>query len=76
VRLIDLLCAHRRAAHEHAMWHCEDYRLSDVAHVEEVLDRARTKARPDNTFVVYVEQLDAWGTGLVRLWGTDPNSAS
>lgn len=49
--------------------------MSHVAHVVEALDWARTKARPDHTFVVCVEPRDAWGTGLVRQWGTDPNSA-
>ena len=62
--------------HEHAMRHCDEYRLSDVADVEEVLDWARHQARSDQTFVVYVEQRDAQRRGLVRLFGVDPNSAA
>lgn len=62
-------------AQEHAMWHCDEYRLSDVADVGEVLDWARSKARSDQTFVIYVEQRDAQRSGLVRLFGVDPNSA-
>ncbi len=62
--------------HEHAMWHCHEYRLSDVADVEEVLDWARNKARSDQTFVIYAEQRDAQRSGLVRLFGVDPNSAA
>ena len=58
------------------MWHCDEYRLSDVVDVEEVLGWARSRARSDQTFVVYVEQRDARQLGLVRLFGTDPNSAA
>jgi hypothetical protein len=61
---------------EHAMWHCDEYRLSDVADIEEVLDWARTTARSNQTFVIYVEQRDAQQSGLVRLSGVDPNSAA
>ena len=61
---------------EHAMWHCDEYRLSDVADVEEVLDWARNKARWDQTFVIYVEQRDAQRSGLVRLLGVEPNSTA
>lgn len=60
---------------EIVMWHCDEYRLTDVADVEEVLDWARREARSDQTFVIYVEQSDAQRSGLVRLWGVDPNSA-
>ncbi|WP_322919197.1 hypothetical protein [Nocardioides renjunii] len=63
-------------AQEHAMWQCDEYRVSDVADVEEVLDWARNKARSDQTFVIYVEQRDAHRRGLVRLFGVDPDSAA
>lgn len=63
-------------AQEHVMWHCDEYRLRDAADVEEVLDWARDRVRPDQTFVLYVEQRDAQRSGLVRLLGTDPNSAT
>jgi hypothetical protein len=63
-------------AQEHVMWHCDEYRLSDVANVEEVLDWARNKARSDQTFVIYVEQRDAERSGLVRVLGVDPSSAA
>lgn len=63
-------------AHEHVMWHCDEYRLSEATDFEDVLGWARSKARPDQTFVVYVEQRDAERSGLVRLFGVDPNSAT
>jgi hypothetical protein len=63
-------------AQEHAMWHCDEYRLSDAIDVEEVLGWARNTARSDQTFVVYVEQRGAQRSGLVRLWGVDPNRAT
>ena len=65
-----------RVAQEHAMWHCDEYRLSEVTDVEEVLDWARNRARADQTFVIYLEQRDAERSGLVRLIGVDPNSAT
>ena len=60
-------------APEHAMWHCEEYRLRGAADVEEVLAWARGSARPDQTFVLYVEHRDAHRSGLVRLLGVDPH---
>jgi hypothetical protein len=63
-------------AQEHVMWHCDEYRLSDVTDVEEVLAWARGTARPDQTYVVYVEQRDGDRSGLVRLLGTDPSTAT
>jgi hypothetical protein len=60
-------------AQEHVMWHCDEYRLTDVTDVEEVLDWARNHARSDQTFVIYVEQRDGQRSGLVRLFGVDPN---
>ena len=59
---------------EHAGWHCDEYRLSDVTDVEQVLGWARTTARADQTFVLYLEQGDAERRGLVRLLGTDPTT--
>jgi len=58
------------------MWHCDEYRLSDEADVEQDLNWARDKARSDQTFVIYVEQRDAQRNGLVRLLGADPISAA
>lgn len=52
------------------MWHCDEYRLSDVADIGEVLDWARTTARSNQTFVIYVEQRDAQRSGLVRLFNS------
>ena len=63
-------------AQEQVMWHCDEYRLSEATDVEEVLDWARSSARPDQTFTLYVEHRDAHGSGLVRLLGVDPNSAT
>ena len=60
----------------HVMWHCDEQRVSDASDVEEVLGWARATARPDQTFVLYVEQTDAGRPGLVRLSGTDPNAAA
>ncbi len=57
------------------MWHCDEYRLTHVVDVEEVLDWARNRARPDQRFVIYVEQRDAGRSGLVRLLGVDPHRA-
>ncbi|TGN62971.1 hypothetical protein EXE59_02665 [Nocardioides eburneiflavus] len=62
--------------HEHAMWHCDEYRVSDAVDVDEVLAWARDEAQPDRTFVLYVEQRDDRRCGLVRLLGVDPNSAT
>jgi hypothetical protein len=62
-------------AQEHVGWHCDEYRLSDVADVEEVIDWARKKAQSDQSFVIYVEQRDGQRSGLARLFGVDPNSA-
>ncbi|GAB2755679.1 hypothetical protein GCM10027020_04770 [Nocardioides salsibiostraticola] len=63
-------------AQEQVMWHCAEYRLSEANDVQEVLDWARSSARPDQTFVVYAEHRDGQRHGLVRLFGTDPNSAA
>jgi hypothetical protein len=58
------------------MWHCDEYRVSDAADVEEVLAWAGGEARPGRTFVLYLEQRDDQRCGLVRLLGTDPTSAT
>ena len=59
---------------EHMGWHCDEYRLSDIADVEEVLEWTRRKVRADQSFVIYVEQRDGQRSGLVRLLGADPTS--
>jgi hypothetical protein len=63
-------------AQEQVMWHCDEYRLSQAADVEEVLHWARNSARRDQTFILYVEHRDGHRSGLVRLLGVDPNSAA
>lgn len=63
-------------AQMHAMWHCDEYRLSDAIGVVEVLARARNTARSDQTLVIHVEQRDAQRSGLVRHRGVEPNSAT
>jgi len=60
----------------HVMWHCDEQRVSDADDVEEVVRWARETARPEQTFVLYVEHADAGRPGLVRLLGTDPNTAA
>ncbi len=65
----------QEVAQEHAGWYCDEYRLSDVADVEEVIDGARKKAQSDQSFVIYVEQRDGQRSGLARLLGVDPDSA-
>ena len=61
---------------DHTTWHCEEYRLSDVDDVVDVLEWARNRARSDQTFTIYVEQRDAQRRGLVRLHGVNPNDAA
>ena len=58
------------------MWHCDEYRLREATDVDEVLNWARSSARPDQTFVLYLEHSYAHGNGLVRLLGVDPNSST
>ena len=64
------------AAQEQVMWHCDEYRLIETTGVEEVLDWAHSGARPDQTFTLYLEHHDAHRSGLVRLLGMDPTSAT
>lgn len=54
---------------------CHEHRLTGVVDVAEVLDWARRTARPDETFVLYVEHRDAGRPGLLRLMGVDPSVA-
>lgn len=61
-------------AQEHVMWHCSEHRMTEVVDIEEVLDWARSTARPDQTYTVYVEHRDSGRPGLVRLLGEDPTS--
>jgi hypothetical protein len=58
------------------MWHCDEYRLTEATDVQQVLDWARDTARRNQTFVLYVENRDAHRSGLVRLLGVDPTSAT
>jgi hypothetical protein len=57
---------------EHAMFHSDEYRLSEAVDVGEVLDWARTTARPDQTFTLYVEHRHGDSPGLIHLLGVDP----
>jgi hypothetical protein len=57
---------------EHVMFHCDEHRLSGAADVGEVLDWARSTARTDQTFTLYVEHRDGERPGLLRLMGVDP----
>ncbi len=59
-------------AQEHVMFHCDEYRLSDVTDVSEVVRWAEGSARSDQTFTLYVEHRDAARLGLIQLMGTDP----
>lgn len=54
-------------------WHCDEHRLSEVSDVEAVVAWARTTARPDQTFVVFVEHEEDGRTGLLRVLGADPH---
>lgn len=49
-----------------------EYRLTGAADVLEVLEWARRTAGPEQIFVVYVEQADDDGPGLIKLLGDDP----
>ena len=53
-------------------YHCEEYRVRGASDVHEVLDRARTTARPEQTFTLYVELIDDGRPGLIHLAGIDP----
>jgi hypothetical protein len=61
---------------EQMMYHSDEYRLSEADDVGEVLDWARTTARPDQTFTLYVEHVERNGEsphpGLIHLMGVDP----
>lgn len=56
-------------------YHCEEYRIGGAADVLEVADWARTTARPEQTFTLYVEQLKDGQPGLIHLAGRDPTVA-
>ena len=56
------------------MWHCDEHRLTGALDVSEVLNWARSTARTDQTFTVYVEHHDGERPGLIRLMGVDPTS--
>jgi hypothetical protein len=57
---------------EQVMFHSDEYRLSGAGDVGEVLDWARTTARPDQTFTLYVEYHIGDSPGLLHLMGVDP----
>jgi hypothetical protein len=57
---------------EHMMFHSDEYRLSGAVDVGEVLDWARTIAKPDQTFTLYVEHRHGDSPGLIHLMGVDP----
>jgi hypothetical protein len=59
-------------AQEMMMFHCTEYRLSEVADLAEVLDWVRETVRADQTFTLYVEHRDAGRPGLIQLMGDDP----
>lgn len=61
---------------EDVMYLCDEHRLSGAADVGEVLDWARSAARPDQTFTLYVEHRDAGRPGLLRLMGVDPTGST
>ena len=63
-------------AHELVMFHSDEYRLSDVVDVGEVLAWARGKARADQTFTLYIEHRNGDRLGLIQLMGTDPTRAA
>ena len=63
-------------AQELVMFHSDEYRLSDVVDVGEVLAWARGKARADQTFTLYVEHRNGDRLGLIQLMGTDPTRAA
>jgi hypothetical protein len=57
---------------EQVMFHSDEYRLSGAVDVGEVMDWARTTARPDQTFTLYVEHRHGDSRGLIHLMGIDP----
>ena len=61
---------------EHMMFHCDERRVSGAEDVGQVLDWARSTARPDQTFTLYVERSDGGRPGLIRLMGADPTAAT
>jgi hypothetical protein len=63
-------------ARELVMFHSDEYRLSDVVDVGEVLAWARDRGRADQTFTLYVEHRDGDRLGLIQLMGTDPTRAA
>jgi hypothetical protein len=60
---------------ESVAWNSEEWRLTDVRDVLEVLVWAETNAGQDRLHAVYVEFQDGDALGLLRLAGvTDPNA--
>lgn len=63
--------APRGIAQSDVMYHCEEHRVSGARDLDEVLDWARSTARPEQTFVLYVEHTQDGSPGLIRLAGDD-----
>ena len=61
---------------EHMMFHSDEYQLSGAVDVGEVLDWARSTARRDQTFTLYVEHRHGEGPGLIHLMGVDPTTST
>lgn len=57
-------------------WRSNEFELSEVDDVTEVLDWAKATAPPGGTYVVYAVVEGAAGRGLVRLAGVDPLASS
>jgi hypothetical protein len=53
-------------------YHSDEYRLREAADVHEVIAWAHEKARPEQTFTLYVELVQAGEIGLIHLAGSDP----
>lgn len=60
-------------AQEDMAYHCEEYRLEGASDVHEVISWATMRARPEQTYILYVEHHVDGRPGLMRLAGRDPN---
>ncbi len=59
-------------AQQHMGYVCDEHRLRGAADVMEVIAWAEATARPEQTFTLYVEHLQAGRPGLIHLAGSDP----
>jgi hypothetical protein len=57
---------------EHMGFHSDEDPLSGAVDVGEVLEWARTTAKPEQTFTLYVEHRHGDSPGLIHLMGVDP----